>query len=192
MSRRLHEAQISASNLKPSSGTLRARITSRNFDRLPCVAGGHSRADEQEHAMPGKSDEAIRIRAYEIWLAEGQPHGREWDHWLMAVAEVDSADKPAKKGKKPAADKPASGKAAKTSGKAAVKDEAPKTAAAKAAPKAKASAKPKTPKTDTEAPAAVTEAGTSAPEATSAAEAAPEQAKPTAKKTRAPKAKAAV
>jgi len=30
----------------------------------------------------------IKVRAYEIWLAEGCPSGCELDHWLRAEAEV--------------------------------------------------------------------------------------------------------
>jgi hypothetical protein len=33
-------------------------------------------------------DERIRQRAYEIWEREGRPHGREADHWRMAVDEL--------------------------------------------------------------------------------------------------------
>lgn len=40
--------------------------------------------------MPGRRDEAIRIKAYEIWLREGQPHGRDQDHWWRAAAEVEA------------------------------------------------------------------------------------------------------
>jgi hypothetical protein len=32
--------------------------------------------------------EAIRRRAYGIWLSEGCPHGRDRIHWLRAEAEV--------------------------------------------------------------------------------------------------------
>jgi hypothetical protein len=32
-------------------------------------------------------EEAIRHRAYMIWLAEGQPDDRAHDHWHQAVAE---------------------------------------------------------------------------------------------------------
>jgi Protein of unknown function (DUF2934) len=35
-----------------------------------------------------KGNEAIRHRAYMIWLAEGQPDGRADDHWHQAVAEI--------------------------------------------------------------------------------------------------------
>jgi hypothetical protein len=33
-------------------------------------------------------DERIRQRAYEIWDREGRPHGRDQEHWLMAVDEL--------------------------------------------------------------------------------------------------------
>src|SRR5689334_23651409 len=33
-------------------------------------------------------DERIRRRAYEIWEREGRPHGRESEHWRMAVDEL--------------------------------------------------------------------------------------------------------
>ena len=33
-------------------------------------------------------EEAIRHRAYMIWLAEGRPHDRAHDHWHQAVAET--------------------------------------------------------------------------------------------------------
>ena len=31
-----------------------------------------------------KKEEAISVLAYGIWEAEGRPHGRDKDHWLMA------------------------------------------------------------------------------------------------------------
>lgn len=38
------------------------------------------------------TDEALRQkieqRAYEIWENEGGPHGRDFDHWLRAEAEI--------------------------------------------------------------------------------------------------------
>jgi Protein of unknown function (DUF2934) len=33
-------------------------------------------------------DERIRQRAYEIWEREGRPHGRDEEHWRMAVDEL--------------------------------------------------------------------------------------------------------
>jgi DUF2934 family protein len=35
-----------------------------------------------------RAEEAIRHRAYMIWLAEGQPDGRADDHWYQAVADI--------------------------------------------------------------------------------------------------------
>jgi hypothetical protein len=42
----------------------------------------------------GTKDGHIRERAYEIWLDEGQPEGRELDHWLRAKSEVEGAPDP--------------------------------------------------------------------------------------------------
>jgi hypothetical protein len=39
----------------------------------------------------GTKDDRIRERAYQIWIDEGQPHGRELDHWLRAKWEVEGA-----------------------------------------------------------------------------------------------------
>ncbi len=33
-------------------------------------------------------DERIRQRAYEIWQAEGQPEGKESEHWQQAREEI--------------------------------------------------------------------------------------------------------
>jgi hypothetical protein len=38
--------------------------------------------------MPPDRDERIRQRAYEIWEREGRPHGRDDEHWRMAVDEL--------------------------------------------------------------------------------------------------------
>jgi Protein of unknown function (DUF2934) len=43
---------------------------------------------------PGAKDDHIRERAYRIWVDEGQPHGRELDHWLRAKWEVEGAPDP--------------------------------------------------------------------------------------------------
>lgn len=36
------------------------------------------------------ADHAAKIaaRAYQLWVSEGQPHGRAIDHWLQAEAEL--------------------------------------------------------------------------------------------------------
>jgi hypothetical protein len=33
---------------------------------------------------------AFAERAYQIWLEEGQPHGRDQDHWDRAKREIDN------------------------------------------------------------------------------------------------------
>jgi Protein of unknown function (DUF2934) len=38
--------------------------------------------------MGGVSDDAIRERAYQIWEREGRPHGRDFEHWVMAQVEL--------------------------------------------------------------------------------------------------------
>ncbi len=35
-------------------------------------------------------DEAVRRRAYEIWMREGCPSGREHVHWAQAAEEIES------------------------------------------------------------------------------------------------------
>jgi hypothetical protein len=56
--------------------------------------------------MGHASDEDIRRRAFEIWNEQGQPHGRDREHWEQAARELGapagSAAAP-KAGKKPAA-----------------------------------------------------------------------------------------
>ncbi|SFZ85813.1 Protein of unknown function [Devosia enhydra] len=60
--------------------------------------------------MGQASDEDIRRRAYDLWVAEGRPHGRDRDHWDQAARELDAT---------PAAE-PATGKAASRKPKAAI------------------------------------------------------------------------
>ncbi len=52
-------------------------------------------AEEQNpHDIPGLEkleehvDVRVRQRAYEIWLEEGRPEGRDLDHWARAKAEL--------------------------------------------------------------------------------------------------------
>lgn len=42
----------------------------------------------------GTKDDQIRERAYQIWVDEGHPHGRELDHWLRAAWQVEGAPEP--------------------------------------------------------------------------------------------------
>ena len=83
-----------------------------------------------------KLDEAtIAHTAYLFWLDEGQPHGRDQEHWLKAIDALTPATP--KKTRKAAA-KPA---AAKSKAAPKAKAAAPKATKAKAAAPKKAAAK---------------------------------------------------
>ena len=38
--------------------------------------------------MEQDKEARIRERAYEIWVREGRPHGRDAEHWQKAAAEI--------------------------------------------------------------------------------------------------------
>lgn len=66
--------------------------------------------------MESEKEARIRERAYEIWVREGQPHGRDAEHWQMAEAEISAeseavADRAAA-GSKPRIETPSSAPAA--------------------------------------------------------------------------------
>lgn len=42
----------------------------------------------QENPADADLDHKIRRRAYQIWMEEGQPEGRDREHWNRAKAEV--------------------------------------------------------------------------------------------------------
>ncbi len=46
-------------------------------------------AEEKEHEE--HVDVRLRQRAYELWLEEGRPEGRDLDHWLQAKQEFAEA-----------------------------------------------------------------------------------------------------
>ena len=53
----------------------------------------------------------IEVRAYEIWVQEGRPHGRDLEHWIMAAEELAPASaKPRKKAAAAASGQPAATK----------------------------------------------------------------------------------
>lgn len=84
-------------------------------------------------ATPAVTDDAIRTRAYLMWEADGQPHGRDDHYWGLAHAELSA---PVAEPKRAAATAKAPEK------KSAVKAKPAAKAAAKK-PAAKAAAKPK-------------------------------------------------
>jgi hypothetical protein len=49
-----------------------------------------------QHFMPydANLERRIRERAFQIWIEEGQPIGRDRQHWLMAEAELVSGTSP--------------------------------------------------------------------------------------------------
>lgn len=44
--------------------------------------------------MANDRERQVRERAYRIWQEEGEPSGREQDHWSRAEAELSDADAP--------------------------------------------------------------------------------------------------
>lgn len=50
-------------------------------------------------ASNGEKEQRIRERAYQIWLDEGQPEGRDKDHWHQAETQI-----AAKEGESPGTD----------------------------------------------------------------------------------------
>jgi hypothetical protein len=42
--------------------------------------------------MDSDTETCIRERAYEIWVREGRPHGRQVAHWEQAKAEIATED----------------------------------------------------------------------------------------------------
>jgi hypothetical protein len=41
-----------------------------------------------EGEMTTETEQAVRARAYEIWLQEGSPDGRDQEHWQQAQREL--------------------------------------------------------------------------------------------------------
>ena len=37
-----------------------------------------------------KSPDMVQLRAYQLWEAEGRPHGRDQAHWFQAERELDT------------------------------------------------------------------------------------------------------
>jgi hypothetical protein len=93
-----------------------------------------------------KDEPKVSRKAYEIWEAEGRPHGRDQEHWHRAKAAVDAEQtaKPKRAPRKAAAPKTAAAKAAKP---AAAKATTAKPAAKAKAPAAKGAARKTSAKT---------------------------------------------
>ncbi|MFC5067579.1 DUF2934 domain-containing protein [Flaviflagellibacter deserti] len=61
---------------------------------LGVIGHGEPRAPIEDPTLQSKNadrdneDELIGIRAYQIWVAEGEPEGREEEHWRRACEEL--------------------------------------------------------------------------------------------------------
>ena len=61
----------------------------------------------------------VRTRAYQIWEAEGRPHGRDAEHWFRALEEIGAPGMTTPEPKSPAK------RAAKKATASVAKDKAP-------------------------------------------------------------------
>ena len=43
-------------------------------------------------SMSTSHEDAVRERAYFLWIREGQPDDRHMEHWLQALAEIEEAE----------------------------------------------------------------------------------------------------
>jgi Protein of unknown function (DUF2934) len=66
---------------------------------------------QEESTMTGNSgigmEERIRARAYQLWVEEGRPHGREHEHWERAKRLIEEDERESKSSKAPASPAPA-------------------------------------------------------------------------------------
>ncbi len=81
-------------------------------------------------AQPALDEQKIRETAYLLWLDEGQPDGRDQEHWLKAIDALSPAQPKKRTRKAPAKKTAAKSAAAKT--KATSKRKAPAKKTAKA------------------------------------------------------------
>lgn len=56
-------------------------------------------------ATNGEKEQRIRERAYQIWINEGQPEGRDIDHWQQAETQINAeeGEQPSSSGQPPLA-----------------------------------------------------------------------------------------
>ena len=40
-----------------------------------------------------RTDERVRIRAYELWEKDGRPHGRNENYWAEALRQIQQLDR---------------------------------------------------------------------------------------------------
>ena len=61
----------------------------------------NSTTNKESTQQSPASQEQVAQRAYEIWLANGQPVGRDLDYWLQAEAELRLASQTSRAGMHP-------------------------------------------------------------------------------------------
>src|SRR5512139_3399556 len=137
VARSITEAPTLSQGVSPRRGNPVAGGGNSRYGRAQSISGGtRPQAGRQRGmAMGGISDEAIKERAYHIWIREGRPHGRDFEHWVQAQVELEAELRGANGGKpkkKAAAPRKTAAKAAKA---AATKADTAKPAAAKPARK---------------------------------------------------------
>jgi Protein of unknown function (DUF2934) len=54
----------------------------------------HDESHSQDSCHAEPDEHRIRLRAYEIWEAEGRPEGRAKEHWIRARWELERAAEP--------------------------------------------------------------------------------------------------
>jgi hypothetical protein len=74
----------------PSSGSARRRVQSANAEAVDVVRPAEQMPtfDERAAAPDGTSEDAIRTRAYYLFLERGARGGHELDDWLRAEREI--------------------------------------------------------------------------------------------------------
>lgn len=90
-------------NKKTKSQTLKAKVCCGSTPELTTVPKSSCGTSTVQAAsccavVPSKTkrpevtEEVVARRAFEIWQHEGQPCGKEMDHWFLAQKELHSAD----------------------------------------------------------------------------------------------------
>jgi len=84
------EQKRSAQTDKKSAQTNKKKDLEAKAKRKSAAKTVAKAANEAEKVTCGDTalDDQIRERAYVIWIEEGQPHGRDLEHWLRARDEL--------------------------------------------------------------------------------------------------------
>jgi len=80
-----------AKEQKQSAQTKRKKNPETKVKRKPdatTIAEAVNELEEVARQSAALDEASIRLRAYTIWIEEGQPHGRDLEHWLRARDEL--------------------------------------------------------------------------------------------------------